>query len=293
MSRRLPPRRLPAHRPTPRSRATGASFDVRRFAGGLEGIAKGTAALTVGLYILGLLSVNGYLFWLGVSDFTLVRPRFVYTGALIGATFLISAVGLGLGGSSIYEHWKQGMPIYHPLGIIVLLMTLPLPLAFLSVFFLRTNSCEYRGQEPCEASWGLALSLANRIYIVGIIAATLIVIGITLATIPARNRPIALTYASSAYYLFGIVLVLAGYAAYFMATIYPMVPVQFGGGRPVAARLLISHTDVSSAKIMGLPFPPKGDLSNPVSIAYQGDQSYVIIIPPDGAIVTGDRKSVV
>jgi hypothetical protein len=49
----------------------------------LERLGKLLAGLGVGFYVIGLLAVNGYLSRLGVSDFALARPRFVYTGALI------------------------------------------------------------------------------------------------------------------------------------------------------------------------------------------------------------------
>ena len=48
----------------------------------VEQVGKFIAGLAIALYILGLLSVNGYLLGLGVSDFSLVRARFIYTGAL-------------------------------------------------------------------------------------------------------------------------------------------------------------------------------------------------------------------
>lgn len=54
----------------------------------IEQLAKLAAGIVLLLYVTGLLAVNGYLFQLGASDFTLIRPRFVYTGSLIWGLLL-------------------------------------------------------------------------------------------------------------------------------------------------------------------------------------------------------------
>ena len=48
------------------------------------------AAVSIGLYVLGLIGTNIYLIGLGISDFTLVRVRFIYTGALIAFIAFVS-----------------------------------------------------------------------------------------------------------------------------------------------------------------------------------------------------------
>ena len=53
--------------------------------GWFEGITGITALVGVACYAQGLVIVNGYLFRLGISDFSAARIQFVYTGA----TFLI------------------------------------------------------------------------------------------------------------------------------------------------------------------------------------------------------------
>jgi hypothetical protein len=63
---------------------------------GLDQVAKPVAGLGIFLYILGLLSVNGYLLTFGITDFGLIRTRFIYTGALIVTSALLCALPLVL-----------------------------------------------------------------------------------------------------------------------------------------------------------------------------------------------------
>lgn len=56
----------------------------------LEQLSKLIAGTVLFLYINGLLGVNGYLLRLGISDFSLVRSRFIYTGTVICFSFILS-----------------------------------------------------------------------------------------------------------------------------------------------------------------------------------------------------------
>jgi hypothetical protein len=58
----------------------------------IEILLKIAGGLIVALYVLGLLAINAYLFSIGAADFSLARPRFVYTGALIIAWALMCLV---------------------------------------------------------------------------------------------------------------------------------------------------------------------------------------------------------
>src|SRR6266446_5343444 len=59
-----------------------------------ENITKSAAACAILLYVLGLVTVNEYLAPYGASDFTLLRARFVYTGALALSPLAVFVVGL-------------------------------------------------------------------------------------------------------------------------------------------------------------------------------------------------------
>jgi len=89
-----------SQRPIQRARAIGVEVtkpSIANSAIDVERIARLVAALALLLYITGLFAVNGYLGTLGMSDFTIVRTRFIYTGALIlGSALVANALITGL-----------------------------------------------------------------------------------------------------------------------------------------------------------------------------------------------------
>ena len=79
----------PAHTPTPTPEPIHRHDDapraraVDRFPlelGDLEKFVRALAIAAAIFYVLGLLIVNMYLFQIGVSDFSLLRTRFILTG---------------------------------------------------------------------------------------------------------------------------------------------------------------------------------------------------------------------
>lgn len=63
----------------PRRRSTIEHLD-RASSVSLDTVTKAATTSVVALYVLALATVNAYLFRLGVSDFELLRTRFVLTG---------------------------------------------------------------------------------------------------------------------------------------------------------------------------------------------------------------------
>jgi hypothetical protein len=60
----------------------------------IERLARLLGACALALYVIGFIAVNGYLFQLDVTDFGLVRARFVYTGALLATSGVLPYVVL-------------------------------------------------------------------------------------------------------------------------------------------------------------------------------------------------------
>jgi hypothetical protein len=93
--RRMPPYRITAQRSVPSTRRKSQSIPPDRLKiESAEQVAKALGLLGILLYIVGLLSVNGYLQSFGVSDFSLVRTRFVLTGVLIATSALTCSIPL-------------------------------------------------------------------------------------------------------------------------------------------------------------------------------------------------------
>ena len=83
--------RAPLNLQQPRSRFDPFS---RLQVSDVEQLTKVAAIFGLFFYVVGLLSVNGYLLNFGVTDFELIRTRFIYTGFLIVSSGTICAVPL-------------------------------------------------------------------------------------------------------------------------------------------------------------------------------------------------------
>jgi hypothetical protein len=257
----------------------------------LEKIGKGAGALALGLYVLGLLIVNAYLFRLGASDFTLVRPRFVYTGALIVLLTLIALSGPAIGASFVWQRRQRGLPTFSSINMQMIIAGLLLSPAILWLCFwllLATDSPVITR----SAIWRQATFLSLSTFIAGLLSVG-ISIAIVLLVLPvmSSHRSFAYRYATRLYIGIVIFLVASVYVGYFIDAIYPKVPVQFGGGRAVLAQLMFKKDELNSVKAVGLPFPPNGNLSSPVRLAYQGEQSYIVELP-NGRIFQIDKSLV-
>src|SRR4051812_23610123 len=98
--------------PAPAAKASVTDAEVS-----LQQFVQNFAAITASLYVVGLLTTNAYLYSLGVSDFSLLRARFVLTGlvtllpltiALIGGLYAadeVAAFGGGAASAARMSRW--------------------------------------------------------------------------------------------------------------------------------------------------------------------------------------------
>ena len=59
----------------------------------VETLVRGVAIVGALFYVLGFLTTNAYLYKLGVSDFSLLRTRFILTGVLTLAPLVVALIG--------------------------------------------------------------------------------------------------------------------------------------------------------------------------------------------------------
>src|SRR3954464_14084107 len=74
--------------PAPAAKASVTDAEVS-----LQQFVQNFAAITASLYVVGLLTTNAYLYSLGVSDFSLLRARFVLTGLVTLLPLTIALIG--------------------------------------------------------------------------------------------------------------------------------------------------------------------------------------------------------
>jgi hypothetical protein len=178
--RRLHPYRPPTrpnepHRTqTPTDSQEETSNDSGFRAVDLEQLTKALGFLAILFYVVGLLAINGYLFSIGVSDFSLARPRFVYTGALLVVTGVICYFMPALSIVTIRRRQlqrklqsKRATKGQVSSGIIVVLLTLLLPLAILHASFsLLPSTDDFDALSLALVIYGTVLLAGVSIHIV-------------------------------------------------------------------------------------------------------------------------------
>jgi hypothetical protein len=261
-------------------------------------MARVLAGVTLALYILGLLSVNGYLLGLGVSDFSLIRVRFIYTGALIVILTAISALIPLSVAASIPKMMRRSRTVrlrsgsqhrnvtstvlrwmFYIAGLISGLILVPLLLGMIFSYLEGRKETSNWGP-PVDIYPSGALGIFAPLLVICLLGSLETFRDIYRKDIYKTRLSswTPLEYAAYASAFGGIFVLMAGglYISFFMTAIYPKVPVQFGGGQPTEVRVLVNHDAVDGAKSMGIPFPATGDVSYPVQLTYEGSDLYVV-----------------
>lgn len=247
---------------------------------GLDGVIKLIGAGTVLIYVIGLIVVQLYLLSVGVSDFGMVRTRFILTGALtllpllLLAFLVFTAVSLL---SFIRSNWKAGGSIVARVGI-----TLFGPLWFvlcilLGTIFLYDAGVRYKSPTGDYLLFTLVPVLG---VVLGLGAiAGFIRFGEPLGTV-VINRFTLVTLCAQAVFF----SLLAGflYLDFFANSVFPIVPEQFGGGRPRSVEVVFPEESATWARANGLM--SEGDtVTKPLLLLWETD---AVIVLRDSADVS-------
>lgn len=283
----------------------------------LESLSKALAFSAICFYITSLLTVNTYLYPLGVSDFSLLKPRFIYTGALVVVSitfsFLIPAYGCWMLQSTLTKNKRSEIatiiqqinyPHYSRLslwlvvlqkcsarvrGIFQIIRKLWQPtrwpdliifiisLVFPWVLFLFPLIEWGEGDFTTSASPALWLYALS--FLVGLF--TFFSVNPRQPDLRSSSTPewIGLFLVSSLLIYFLIV-----YLDFFSQYVYPSVPEQFGGGRPKQAQFLFAPEAINGVKQLGISVPDpehpnSKELSTSVDILFEGNEVYVVHLP--------------
>jgi hypothetical protein len=237
----------------------------------IETLLKIAGAVVLALYVLGLVAINGYLFSLGASDYSLVRARFIYTGGLValcGLVCLLSPVyffrlatlpGIGL---LPVRALLRFAGLILPIGLLVLSVTLAyseLPFIDALKYVLIVDALALAG------GWISALALGSLIA----------EFQPSESTESKQGRSVMAV--ASYFILVMIIVVLTGalFVASFMYLLFPHIPTQFGGGRPIRAVFLIKHDEIEGVQHLGLPVQ-EGAVTGSVELMYEGSEAYII-----------------
>jgi hypothetical protein len=225
-----------------------------------ESMTKAVAFVAIISYAVGLVIVNTYLQQLGVSDFELLRPRFVTTGLLF---LFMLAVGAGCP-ALIVGLWArpEGQKRARVRRGIVLVGFLGAPLAlFYALTQNEGDSVAFYGMTAFIGVSTLRPWITRRAWWTRI-----------LVLMRGPNHPTDVINSAVGLVLFVVSGTLA--LLFFSRATYPDIPEQWGGGKPYYARLIV--TDDAAAELPQLFVKVKGNATEPVRLYFQGSDFYVL-----------------
>lgn len=252
-----------------------------------EQLVRNLAAVTAVFYVVGFLTTNAYLYQLGVSDFSLLRTRFVLTGVLTLAPLalaLITGVYVALD-ATVYvgDLWR----IKRAHLAVLVDVAIPFALYFLLFSYVA-------GNEPVVAARDAALLTVICAVIVLALIATL-----TLYRRSERKPLRRIIYrgdrveyerfterfgvpdavVETLIFILGGILLILTYLGIFGVHFYPIIPEQLGGGRPRTAQLLVTANAIPAARELGIDVTEGAPLSGPVQLLWEGEDTLVIRLP--------------
>jgi len=253
----------------------------------IETLVRSVAIVGALFYVLGFLTTNAYLYKLGVSDFSLLRTRFILTGVLTLAPLALALIGgiyAALDATVYGGH--TGLTTRAYLWILADI-ALPFALYFTLFSVVAENDVGTSARDAALLSAVCAI----------IVLALLVALALyrkserrPLSHLAYRGQPI--TYdrfterfgvpngvvETMIFAVAGVVLFLA-YVGLFGQYFYPALPEQLGGGRPRMAQILVTADAVPAVRELGLDVTEDAPLSPPVQLLWEGEESYVIRLP--------------
>lgn len=268
----------------------------------LEDVAHLAGMSAVACYIIGMLTANTYLYGLEVSDFSLLRTRFVLTGVLsslpivISSLFLIRGMRVWLGAPAFHVAPTKGI-IYRLFGIFVSFI-LPVLLYDVALATLTNRGISVHVRTSLIL-WTLSVLPLIFLVILERIGARLVQDAVILFPVGshypdrAKSRGSKALASLSQRFIIGISFLFLNllFVGYFADVIFPRVPEQFGGARPKAAQFLFKEDAIEMIRPLYLSVSEAKPLSAPVTVLWEGDESYIIRLPrAQGSQVVQLRK---
>ncbi len=251
-------------------------------------------------YVVGLLIVNMYLYKIGVSDFSVLRTRFVLTGFL--ATLpLLAFANIALAVVTAVVGFREGRRLgndkrrdkFHTSLIVVTVLNFFVLIAAMVWDWIDRSNINFRSD--FYAALGLDTDL---IFIFLILVPMVVSVSLSrwvLAGESYYRRPLALQVWGM---LFGVLLQVGFfgflYIDFFASTFYPLIPEQFGGGKPKEVVIVLAPESNALGTTLGFAPASDGPITLQVDLLWETEQMYVFRDRnlPDAPIVQIDRDEV-
>jgi hypothetical protein len=261
----------------------------------LEKIGKASVVVLASLFALGLLVTNVYLLQYGLSEFSLLRARFVLTGLLASfptitnvscmafAYILTREIGWKLEGKSPRVVGAASFATMLTVGVV-------LPIVILGVLFREAH---FTDSQVMDALLIWAIGFLPILPFLVIVVDRMIDLfrshdadwfriedqPLERPTTSQHQLPRTFTVPLV---VIGLLILGYAYVDLFVSHIYPNIPEQFGGGMPYEVQLLFRPDSVEAVEKMHISMVPGSTLSEPLIMLWHGDTGLLVRVTYEG-----------
>jgi hypothetical protein len=252
-----------------------------------EGSEAGPLALLIALvYGTGLATTNVFISQFGIQDFALLKPKALFTGAIVLGTIALISSGPSTVISRYIDHGSGIKPRLRGNDWAI---GLALPLLLVSVL---VGLSEFRvaglpgigwNSETLEWFWKV-LRFSVGLYLSASVASIFCIQGVR----KYRNLQIARSFAGIAQRLSNVSLYAAGaiisisiYVNLFCAILFESVPSELGGPSDEKVQLQVRKEAVDDLKSVGIQFSEENQLlTTPLPVLYESENDIFVLVSP-------------
>jgi hypothetical protein len=237
------------------------------------------------VYGTGLSTTNVFLSSLGLADFSLIKPKAIFTGAIVLGTLALLGIGPTHVLASLLDRnhppprpltrWffaKSAAKVVLPIVVVTWMCWVAgrPPWTFL-------NAPWYKPSSPSE-SWRFAVGL----YLSSVVTYALAIQSVrSFKAVRAANSfpGIATRLAKLTLLLAGALIGLSCYINVFATTLYTVLPQAIGGGSPEMVRFIVQNDSVADLRNLGIAFiDDKTSLTEPLLVVYESDDFIGVVV---------------
>jgi hypothetical protein len=240
-------------------------------------------------YATGMLAVNIYLHQLGITDFSLAKPKLILTGVVVLLTFLLLALFPISVARPISGRRAEGGRATRPPKRMLFLMLFPLVGLIAASASLCFKNPPGLGQIVVWKVWEVVNTKHQTAFncsLTTLVITAAIYLPICLAAVSASTAAGLFNRAKSGTTLsrivpervyFSVALALAvisviGYIYIFSLTFYPAIPPAFGGGKPYVESFVIAAEERCQWQPLGIPFVHENsNATAPLPVLHESD----------------------
>jgi hypothetical protein len=266
--------------------ADGQPESPKKPVGEAEAISLGFVLAVV--YGAGLVTSNLFLSKWGLSDISLIKPKAIFTGAIVLGSLATLAAG-PIYVTALLLDWKKtkntkSLPRFYVESLAAILCPLILTVAFGWLIQDIDSPSDFRHFGLPPGTWlqlGASVKFGLGLYISSVVACAMTVRSArTLRSVLASNsfagiaKRLARLSIDLSCALAGLIL----YMNLFATKVYPLIPQGLGGGRPERLQFVVQASEKQDLMNLGIQFMGKDQsITTPLWVLYETDDFFGVV----------------